>query len=214
VREEFQKILMSPRAPLGLRDLRDVGLLAEFLPALAASPALHGARTALAFAPPALEVRLAALLLASSEDVRAQVLHLRFPNRTADLAGLLAAEARTGVPDCPDAQSLRRLLARLRLDNVEPLCALVACRAAVDGRSQEALAFAGRLRAEAAKHPPLDARALALNGGAIMQALGVGPSPVVGVATRFLVDRVLEDPTLNTPERLSLLLRDWAAASR
>ncbi len=214
VREEFQKILLSPRAPLGVRDLRDAGLLEVFLPAVASAADFEQGRAALAFAPPVLEVRLAALLLASADDVRAQVLGLRFPNRTAELAGLLAEAARPGVPDCPDGPSLRRLLAQLKPDNVEPLCALVCSRAAVAGTAAAAAAFTARLRAEAAARPPLEARALALNGGAIMQALGVGPSPVVGVATRYLLDRVLDDPSLNTPEQLGVLLRTWAAAAR
>jgi len=172
------------------------------------------ARVALAFAPPVLEVRLAALLLATAADVRSLVLALRFPNRTADLAGLLAAEARGGIPECPDGPSLRRLLARLKPENVEPFCMLLACRAGVTGGFEASAAFVARLRAEAAAHPPLDARALALNGGAIMQALGVGPSPAVGQATRYLLERVLDEPSLNTAEQLTSLLRTWSAAAR
>ena len=58
-----------------------------------------------------------------------------------------------------------------------------------------------------AARPPLSAKELALNGGDIMKELGVGPSPAVGEATRFLLDRVLERPDLNTPEQLRELLR-------
>jgi tRNA nucleotidyltransferase (CCA-adding enzyme) len=43
-----------------------------------------------------------------------------------------------------------------------------------------------------------------------MRVLGVGPSPTVGEATRFLIDQVLEDPSLNTPQRLTELLGKWA----
>ncbi|MBM4380102.1 MAG: [cytidine(C)-cytidine(C)-adenosine (A)]-adding enzyme [Deltaproteobacteria bacterium] len=214
IREEFQKILLSPRAPLGVRDLRESGLLGVFLPPLADAAGFQEARATLAFAPPVLEVRLAALLLASTEDVRSLTLALRFPNRTADLAGLLAGAARGGIPQCPDGPSLRRLLARLQPENVEPFCALVACRAAVEGASGAAVAFSARLKEEAAARPPLHARALALDGGAIMQMLGVGPSPVVGQATRYLLERVLDEPALNTPGQLAELLRTWAAAAR
>ncbi len=43
-----------------------------------------------------------------------------------------------------------------------------------------------------------------------MKALGVGPSPAVGEATRFLLEAVLERPELNTAERLEALLRQRA----
>ena len=58
-----------------------------------------------------------------------------------------------------------------------------------------------------AARPPLSAKDLALHGAEIMKALGVGPSPAVGEATRFLLDAVLERPDLNTPEQLRELLR-------
>ena len=65
-----------------------------------------------------------------------------------------------------------------------------------------------------ASNPPLRARDLALNGSRIMEVLGVGPSPVVGEATRHLLDRVLEHSGLNTEDGLSGLLRDWAKGPR
>jgi tRNA nucleotidyltransferase (CCA-adding enzyme) len=64
-----------------------------------------------------------------------------------------------------------------------------------------------RLAGILAARPPLAAKDLALNGAEIMNVLGVGPSPAVGEATRFLLDRVLERPDLNTAEELRELLR-------
>jgi len=43
---------------------------------------------------------------------------------------------------------------------------------------------------------------LALDGRAVMEILGCPPGPEVGRALRALTERVLEDPTLNTAERL------------
>ena len=45
-----------------------------------------------------------------------------------------------------------------------------------------------------------------------MSALGVGPSPQVGEATRFLVEQVLDEPARNTPETLRALLAEWSRA--
>lgn len=44
-----------------------------------------------------------------------------------------------------------------------------------------------------------------------MAALGVGPSPIVGEATRFLVESVLDDPSLNTADALRQRLQAWQA---
>ena len=50
-------------------------------------------------------------------------------------------------------------------------------------------------------------------GTAIMAALGVGPSAKVGMATRFLLEQVLDAPELNTPERLREVLKSWQASA-
>ena len=45
-----------------------------------------------------------------------------------------------------------------------------------------------------------------------MATLGVGPSPIVGEATRFLLERVLDEPSLNEAETLKALLLSWQQA--
>ena len=52
---------------------------------------------------------------------------------------------------------------------------------------------------------------LAIDGQAVMQQLGPGPGPQVGRALGFLTDRVIEDPSLNTPQALRRLLEGLAA---
>lgn len=49
-------------------------------------------------------------------------------------------------------------------------------------------------------------RDLALDGHQVMAILKIGPGPAVGRALAYLLDRVLEDPSLNTPEQLTELL--------
>jgi len=53
---------------------------------------------------------------------------------------------------------------------------------------------------------------LAVDGADVMRVLGVGPGPIVGDTLRALLEEVLEDPELNTRERL--LERLAALASR
>jgi hypothetical protein len=47
---------------------------------------------------------------------------------------------------------------------------------------------------------------LAIDGAAVMEILGRGPGPAVGRALAWLTERVVEDPSLNTPDRLRALL--------
>jgi tRNA nucleotidyltransferase (CCA-adding enzyme) len=42
-----------------------------------------------------------------------------------------------------------------------------------------------------------------------MAALGTGPSPAIGHATRFLLELVLDDPTLNSAASLTEALKGW-----
>ncbi|MBE3576970.1 MAG: CCA tRNA nucleotidyltransferase [Limnochordales bacterium] len=50
---------------------------------------------------------------------------------------------------------------------------------------------------------------LALGGRDVMRILNLKPGPAVGEALRYLYERVLEDPTLNTPDKLGELLKEY-----
>ena len=75
--------------------------------------------------------------------------------------------------------------------------------------SPHATATRARVEAILATTPPLTTRQLALDGKAIMTALGTGPSPAIGHATRHLLELVLDDPALNTPDGLLAALKAW-----
>ncbi|WP_434344765.1 CCA tRNA nucleotidyltransferase [Myxococcus virescens] len=217
VREELVKLLLSPRAESGLLLLADTGLLDVFLPELARAEASAAAsvRAAVQASPLEVEVRVAVLLadLVDRAQARDIGLRLKFPNKVADLVALLVehakAETRVGEPDA----ALRRLLARLGPPQLPQWAAVV--RARVGVRQPDALpaveALIARVEALAAAKPPLTAKDLSLTGGDIMAALGVGPSPIVGEATRFLIESVLDDPGLNTADALRQRLQAWQA---
>ncbi|NMO15495.1 [cytidine(C)-cytidine(C)-adenosine (A)]-adding enzyme [Pyxidicoccus fallax] len=219
VREELVKLLLSPRAEGGLVLLADTGLLDVFLPevARASAEAARLTRAAVQAAPLEIEVRLAVLLadLVDRTQARDIGLRLKFPNKVADLVALLVEHAkleeRVGEAD----PALRRLLARVGLAQLPQLLAVARARVSVRApeRLPEVEALAARLEALAAAKPPLSAKELALTGGDIMATLGVGPSPIVGEATRFLLDSVLDDPALNTADTLRARLKEWHARS-
>jgi tRNA nucleotidyltransferase (CCA-adding enzyme) len=218
VREEFVKLLLSKRASFGLELLADTGLLEVFLPELARadSEAARLARSAAASAPSDVEIRLAALLADLVEPLGAEEIgvRLKFPTKVIERVRLFVAHARFEQHVGDSDPALRRLLAKVGPANIEPLTAVARARiqARTPERSAEVEVLIGRLLALAASKPPLTSKDLALNGGAIMAALGVGPSPIVGEATRFLVEQVLDEPSLNEAEKLKELLGTWRKA--
>lgn len=64
-----------------------------------------------------------------------------------------------------------------------------------------------RIRAEINRKPPFTAKDLALNGFDIMN-LGIPAGPGLGRVQKFLMTRVIDDPTLNTKEELTKMIED------
>jgi tRNA nucleotidyltransferase/poly(A) polymerase len=60
------------------------------------------------------------------------------------------------------------------------------------------------------KSPPLRNRDLAIDGHTVMETLGIGPGPEVGRILRGVMEKVTEQPELNTKESLVDLLRRMA----
>lgn len=196
VNQELVKILLSDWVTRGLELLRRTGLLETFLPEARAD------RFASAGRAPAFEVMRLAILLDGAPAPGQALLRLKFPNKVAEETDRLVAGLALPPGDAPDGD-LRRWLQRVEPSRLE---AVLAVNAAL-GRAVEPQAT--RLRTIVTQAPPLTPRALALDGKAIMSALAVPPSPVVGEATRFLLDQVLDDPTINQADTLLALLKGW-----
>ncbi len=187
VREELQKILLSPNALRGLNLLKSTGLLDAFLPEA-------GQLEQAAAAAPDLEVRFA-VLLAAAPKPQAALERLKLPTHSIKrAAGLIAHQQ---PPDTAADDKVFRLW--IRDTGVDALDQQLAVCAAL-GRPVD-LARVQKLR-----HDPLVPKQLALDGAQIMAALDTRPGPVVGQATRFLMDQVLSDPSKNTVETLTVLL--------
>jgi tRNA nucleotidyltransferase (CCA-adding enzyme) len=83
-------------------------------------------------------------------------------------------------------------------------------RARGGGRAEalrEALAAYARTRRVLARNPPLEIGDLAI-GGAELRALDLKPGPQFGAILRALLDRVLDDPQLNTVDDLIRLVKE------
>jgi tRNA nucleotidyltransferase (CCA-adding enzyme) len=226
ISDELGRLVVAPHAAAGVALLRATGLLEVVLPRLASRPSRdldHAARV-LSRAPPEPAARFAALLhVVGVAEAERTLLDLRQPRRVCDeVAALLRGHAclvaapQGALPRTP--VEVRRFLSRTGPHRAPALVAL--------GRAEAASLPPGRARAAAREvkkleraisqirreAPPLLAQDLALHGREAMRVLGVAPGPEVGEALRHLLERVLEDPALNTPDALEAELRRWWAA--
>jgi tRNA nucleotidyltransferase (CCA-adding enzyme) len=67
-----------------------------------------------------------------------------------------------------------------------------------------------RMEKIAAAAPPLNVKALAIDGNAIMQLANMPQGPWIGALQKHLMEAVLDDPELNTTHDLELMVREWA----
>lgn len=200
VHQEFVKLLLAPSATKGLRLLASTGLLGVFLPeaATAEFDAVGRAKKD--------EVVRMGLVLFGQKTPREVMIRLKFPNRTAEDVAALVLRAELPAPGVNDAQ-LRRWLAKVEGGRVGGLLDLH------DARGSTPEGFRARVDSMLAANPPLTSKQLALDGKALMEALGTGPSPVIGHATRHLLEVVLDDPSRNTADGLRAALKVWTPPS-
>lgn len=190
------------------------------------------------FAPPDLVVRLAALLhdvakprcaapkegapgehtFYDHEKVGAalsvEILQrLKFPRRETERVALLVAEHNWYYrPEWNDA-TVRRVLARIGPAELPALWALRRAdlrargRLVEEGLSNQAEAEA-RFQREIDRAAALKISDLAISGEDVMRELGIGPGRQVGEVLARLLERVLDDPDLNTREGLLRLLAE------
>ncbi|HZZ82944.1 MAG TPA: tRNA cytidylyltransferase [Anaeromyxobacteraceae bacterium] len=221
--EELSRLAVAPHAEAALGLMAATGLLAVVLPELAeAEPAARDhAFAAVGASPPDLAVRLAALFhVIEPARVRPALVRLRFPNRIADGVAQLTREqgcVDAGAPAAAAAAAsdvaMRRLLSRLGVEQAHTLADLWRADARASSRAHAAAgllaSYLRRLGRVLEARPPLDAADLVLDGAAVMQQLGLPPGRAVGEALRHLLDRVLEEPRLNTRARLVAELTSW-----
>lgn len=225
VSDELARLVVAPHADRGVQLMRRTGLLAAVLPALAArpGPALDHAVAVLRRAPADRAARFAALLHGLGPDPAEKVLlALRQPRRVAeevaDLVRAHACRAARRALALPASQvEVRRWLSRVGLERAGGLVALAEAEALALPASRrprarrEVQALKAGLASLERARPPLFARDLAIDGRAVMALLAAGPGPHVGEALRHLLDRVLEDPSLNDAAALERELRAWWA---
>jgi putative nucleotidyltransferase with HDIG domain len=71
-----------------------------------------------------------------------------------------------------------------------------------------------RMEKIACNAPPLDVKALAIDGNAIIKIANKDGGPWVGALQKFLLEAVLDDPKLNSPQDLEALAKKWLDGQR
>ena len=111
--------------------------------------------------------------------------------------------------------AVRRFIKRVGKNNVVAQLELGRADAIGKGKpAQEHLALldelADRIEAEEAKGGVPTTKDLAIDGSTVSALMTGGPGPAVGALMRELLERVIEDPTLNTEEKLLTLSTELA----
>ncbi|HET8653950.1 MAG TPA: CCA tRNA nucleotidyltransferase [Longimicrobiaceae bacterium] len=240
VREELVKTLAGQRAPSRtLRLYAASGVLAALYPELAACIPLddvweHTLRVVDALPPTRPLLRLAALLHESGRPgatepldagrgapvqahagaalARGLMRRLKASNADTDRVVHLVAQY-GGLPaaDAPEA-ALRRWVRRVGVDYWRDLLRLhLADRRARAADASDLLDLWRRLRRILREGPALGPGDLAI-GGAELRALGIPPGPLYGEILKDLLERVTDEPELNTRERLLEIVREGLEA--
>ena len=143
------------------------------------------------------------------------LLRLKLPRREIDRVMLLVREHNWHYLPAWNDATVRRTLARIGPDELPALWALRRAdlrargRLVLEGLANQAAAEE-RFAVEIARAAALKISDLAVSGADVMDVLGIGPGPRVGQTLTRLLERVLDDPDLNTRERLLGLLSEEA----
>jgi tRNA nucleotidyltransferase (CCA-adding enzyme) len=208
VHDEWKKTLSTGRPSPAFEVMRRTGILAITAPPLAALDDAAFARTMTRIdrAPPDVELRMAALLL----DVDAgapraawadELLRsLRASNQERKRTVHLLEHSPVPSSESLSDPALRRWLSAIGRDAVFDALAI----ARADG--VKTLELRQRVEAELARGVPLSTRELPIGGDDVMATLGSSPGRAIGDILSWLLERVLEDPSLADRERLLALV--------
>lgn len=119
----------------------------------------------------------------------------------------------TYSPDWTDA-AVRRFVRRVGADLLPDLFTLRAADDVASGVRDPAVGGWEELRRRCATviaGDPLEAKHLAVTGDDLVAELGIDPGPAIGRMLAALLEEVLEDPTLNSRDRLLALARSMAS---
>lgn len=139
---------------------------------------------------------------------------LKLSNKERDrLSGLVLNHMFWYTPEWSDG-TVRRFINRVGASELPPLFALreadVRGRGKDESPDRELGPLKVRIDEEMKKASALKVGDLALRGPDVLRILACPPGPIIGEVLRRLLERVLDDPSLNTPEALAALVPQLA----
>ena len=145
-----------------------------------------------------------------ADMARAFLERLRYPRavqeRIVHLVGQHMFDYETAWSDA----AVRRFIGRVGKDALEDLLDLRAADSVGSGRDPEhgaILEFRERIEQQLAADVALDLAGLAIDGGDLIEQLGLAQGPSIGALLETLLERVVDDPALNDAPTLLLLAR-------
>lgn len=215
VRDEWGKALTRARRPSrAFEVMRRTGMLAISAPALAAQGDERFARAMrrVDAAAKRVPLRIAALLVEAEGDHDAWMRALRFSNDERETAlHLLAARTDLAEREAWSDVEVRRFLRRATRAHWAEVVALEHAERAARGRSIEPLlALDVAIDRALASGLPLSTGELAISGKDVMAAVGAPPGRWVGQVLARLLDRAIDDPSINERARLLALVPEIA----
>ncbi|MFN8629535.1 MAG: HD domain-containing protein [Chloroflexota bacterium] len=133
---------------------------------------------------------------------------LHYPRTPAEtVAHLVRHHMFSADPSLSDA-AIRRFIKRIGAEHLDDLFALRRADdigSAADPDDAGIRAFRERVAAELHAAHPLDRTDLAIDGGDLMRELGLAQGPRLGRVIEGLLEQVINEPALNTPDSLLLL---------
>ncbi len=138
-----------------------------------------------------------------SKLVQKVLSRLRYSNQIIDQVSLLVDKHMftTGVTD----KGVRRLIRKMGEEMIFPLLDLRRADVVAQGMgggTQDVDELEERIKLEIEKKPPFGLKDLAVNGNDIMGTFNITPSPLIGQILNYLLEMVLDEPELNSKERL------------
>jgi tRNA nucleotidyltransferase (CCA-adding enzyme) len=139
---------------------------------------------------------------------------LKLPNAQREaVTALVAHHMFFYTPEWTDG-TVRRFVKRVGTERLPQLLALreadIAGRGFAEDRESETRELKRRVEAVATEDAALRVTDLAIDGRDVMRVLGIPPGRQIREILERLLDRVLDDPSLNTRERLESLLPEVA----
>ena len=108
--------------------------------------------------------------------------------------------------------AVRRLIKRVGPDFIEDLVTFrkadILAHGKMNSNQELLLQLDARIQDQLASSPPIHVSDLAIDGNAVMVLTGLSPGPAVGKILTELAEKAIEDPRLNRPENLEIMLKE------